>query len=214
MATRAVLARNGVETEVVYPRCCGMPLLEQGRIAEVADKRRTVAAALQDWIDKGYDIVALVPSCALMLKFEWPLILPDDATIKTLSKATYDISEYVVDIAKKEGLAPGMRPVPGGVTLHMACHARAQNMGQKAAEMLRLLPEADVEVIERCSGHGGSWGFKKENFEVALKVGRPAARQMNDAGKAYRHVGMPARRHASSRRASKSLAATGRNPNW
>ena len=79
---------------------------------------------------------------------------------KTLSKATYDISEYVVDIAKKEGLAPGMQPVPGGVTLHMACHARAQNMGQKAAEMLRLLPDPDVAVVERCSGHGGSWGFK------------------------------------------------------
>ncbi len=102
-----------------------------------------------------------------------------------MSKATYDISEYVVDIAKKEGLVAGMRPVPGGVTLHMACHARAQNMGQKAAEMLRLLPEADVAVVERCSGHGGSWGFKQEHFEVALKVGRPAARQMNDAGKAY-----------------------------
>ena len=105
--------------------------------------------------------------------------------MKTLSKATYDISEYVVDIAKKEGLAPGLQPVPGGVTLHMACHARAQNMGQKAAEMLRLLPEAEVEVIERCSGHGGSWGFKKEYFEVALKVGRPAARQVNEAGKAF-----------------------------
>jgi glycerol-3-phosphate dehydrogenase subunit C len=185
IATRAVLARNGVATEVVYPRCCGMPLLEQGRVAEVADNARTVAAAMQDWIAKGYDIVALVPSCALMLKFEWPLLLPDDAQVKTLATATYDISEYVVDIAKKEGLAPGMQPVPGGVTLHMACHARAQNMGQKAAEMLRLLPEPDVAVVERCSGHGGSWGFKQEFFDVALKVGRPAARQMNDAGKAF-----------------------------
>ena len=78
-----------------------------------------------------------------------------------------------------------MQPVPGGVTLHMACHARAQNMGQKAAEMLRLLPDADVAVVERCSGHGGSWGFKQAYFPVALKVGRPAARQMRDAGKAF-----------------------------
>jgi len=185
IATRAVLARNGVETEVVYPRCCGMPLLEQGRLAEVADNARTVAAAMQEWIAKGYDIIALVPSCALMLKFEWPLLLPDDAHVKTLSKATYDISEYVVGIAKKAGLAPGMQPVPGGVTLHMACHARAQNMGQKAAEMLRLLPEPDVAVVERCSGHGGSWGFKQEFFPVALKVGRPAVRQVNDSDKAF-----------------------------
>jgi glycerol-3-phosphate dehydrogenase subunit C len=66
----------------------------------------------------------------------------------------------------------------------MACHARAQNMGQKAAEMLRLVPQASVKVIERCSGHGGSWGFKQEFFEVGMKVGRPVARQaaQNGAG--------------------------------
>jgi glycerol-3-phosphate dehydrogenase subunit C len=185
LATRAVLARLGVETAVAYPHCCGMPLLEQGRLAEVADAARKVAGAMQDWIGKGYDVIALVPSCALMLKFEWPLVLPDDPQVQALSKATYDISEYVVDIARKEGLADGMQPSPGSVTLHMACHARAQNMGQKAAEMLRLLPEADVAVVERCSGHGGSWGFKQEHFETALKVGRPAARQVRDAGKAF-----------------------------
>ena len=58
-------------------------------------------------------------------------------------------------------------------------------MGQKAAEMLRLLPDAEVKVIERCSGHGGSWGFKKEHFEVALKVGRPVARQAAQNGDGF-----------------------------
>ena len=183
LATRAVLAKNGVETEVVYPRCCGMPLLEQGRIAEVAANAQVVAAELGGWIDKGYDIIALVPSCALMLKFEWPLILPGDPAVERLARATFDISEYVVDIARKEGLAPGLRPVAGGVTVHLACHARAQNMGQKAAELLRLLPETEVGVIERCSGHGGSWGFKQGHFETALKVGRPVARQAKESGK-------------------------------
>ena len=176
-ATRAVLARNGVETEVLYPRCCGMPQLEQGDLASVAASARRVAATLGPWIDKGYDIIALVPSCALMLKFEWPLIVPNAAAVKKLSKATFDVSEYIVDIARKEGLAPGLSPLDGGVTVQLACHARAQNMGQKAAEMLRLLPEADVAVIERCSGHGGSWGVLRENFETAVKVGRPVGRQ-------------------------------------
>ncbi|MBV9016972.1 MAG: glycerol-3-phosphate dehydrogenase, partial [Alphaproteobacteria bacterium] len=120
---------------------------------------------------------ALVPSCALMLKFEWPLIVPDDEAVRKLSRATFDIAEYVVDLARKEGLAPGLEPLGTPVTLHLACHARAQNMGQKAAEMLRLLPGAKVNVIERCSGHGGSWGVMKGNFETALKVGRPVMRQ-------------------------------------
>ena len=176
-ATRAVLARNGVETAVVYPRCCGMPQLEQGDLASVAASATQVAASLGPWIDKGYDIIALVPSCALMLKFEWPLIVPQDAAVAKLAKATFDVSEYIVDIARKEGLADGLSALEGGVTVQIACHARAQNMGQKAAEMLRLLPQADVAVIERCSGHGGSWGVLKGNFETALKVGRPVARQ-------------------------------------
>ena len=185
LAARAVLARNGVETEVIYPACCGMPQLEHGEIARAADAAKRVAGAFAAWIDKGYDVIALVPSCTLMLKFEWPLILPEDAQVKALSQASYDISEYVVDIAKKEGLAEGLGPLPGGVAVHIACHARAQNMGHKAAEMLRLVPEADVAVIERCSGHGGSWGIMKENFEVGLKVGRPVARQVAESGKAF-----------------------------
>jgi len=184
-AARAVLAQNGVATEVVYPRCCGMPHLERGDVARVADHAVTVADALLPYVAEGYDVIALVPSCALMLKFEWPLILPQDARIKTLADATYDVSEYVVDIARREGLAPGLSALPGGMAVHIACHSRAQNMGQKAAEMLKLIPEADLAVIERCSGHGGSWGIFKGNFQTALKVGRPVARQAIASGKAF-----------------------------
>jgi len=185
IAALAVLAKNGVESEIVYPACCGMPQLEQGDIERVADSARRISAALVPWIDEGHDVVALVPSCALMLKFEWPLILPEDAAIKRLSDATFDVAEYMVDIAKHEGLAPGLQPLDGGVAMHIACHARAQNMGQKATEMMRLIPNADLTVIERCSGHGGSWGILKGNFETALKIGRPVARQASDSGKTY-----------------------------
>ena len=185
VATQSVLARNGVETEVVYPRCCGMPQLEQGDIARVAEGARKTAADLRPWIDKGYDVVSLVPSCSLMLKFEWPLMEPDDENVKTLSRATFDASEYIVDISRKEGLADGLKPLPGGVTVHIPCHSRAQNMGQKSAEMLKLLPDTEIKVIERCSGHGGSWGVMKENFEVALKVGMPVARQARQKKTAF-----------------------------
>jgi glycerol-3-phosphate dehydrogenase subunit C len=185
MAARAVLARNGVETEVVYPECCGMPQLEGGDLERVANKARKVAAALSDWIDKGWDVVALIPSCALMLKFEWPLIEPEDAAVRKLAQATFDVSEYVVNIARKEGLAEGLKPLDGKISAHVACHARAQNMGQKGVEMLRLIPGAQVGVIERCSGHGGAWGVKKGNFETALRVGKPVARQVAESGASY-----------------------------
>lgn len=184
-AALSVLAKNGVETEVSYPGCCGMPQLEQGDLARVADQARTIAAKLRPYIEQKKDIVAVVPSCALMMKFEWPLIVPDDENVQALARATYDITEYIVDIAGKEGMAAGLAPLPGGVALHLACHARAQNMGPKGAEMLRLIPETDITVVERCSGHGGSWGIKKDNFEVATKFARQTVRKAANADKLY-----------------------------
>ena len=126
-------------------------------------------------IDAGYDIVPLTTSCALMLKFEWPLLVPGNPAVEKLSKATFDLSEYVVDLSKRHGLVP-IAAMPSGIAVHFACHARAQNMGAKAVEMLKLIPEAKPQVVERCSGHGGKWGIFKENFETAIKIGKPAAR--------------------------------------
>ena len=185
VAAQAVLAHQGVETRAVYPGCCGMPHLEHGNLDDVAAKAAKIAAAMAPHLDEGFDIVALTPSCALMLKFEWPLLVPDNPAIKRLAQATFDLSEYVVDLAKRHGLAPGLQTLPGGVSMHLACHARAQNMGPKGAEMLRLIPGTKVQVIERCSGHGGSWGVMKGNFEVALKVGKPAAKLAKEGGKAF-----------------------------
>ena len=67
-------------------------------------------------IDEGYDIVALTASCGLMLKFEWALICPDNPDVKRVAEHAFDIDEYVVDVAKKEGLPGGMLPLPEGVT--------------------------------------------------------------------------------------------------
>ncbi len=176
MAARAVLNHIGVETKVSYPGCCGMPFLEQAKLDRVAANAVKVSKELCKLIDEGYDIVALTASCGLMLKFEWPLIVPDNADVKRLSEHTFDIDEYVVDVAKKHGLPDGMKPLPEGVTVHLACHARAQNMGPKAAEMLRMIPDTPVDVIERCSGHGGTFGVVKPTHEIAVKVGRPVFR--------------------------------------
>jgi glycerol-3-phosphate dehydrogenase subunit C len=79
-------------------------------------------------------------------------------------------------------LAQGLTPVEGGITLHHACHARAQNMGAKSAEMLRLIPDTRVELVERCSGHGGTFGVMKSTAPVARRVGRPAAKQVAAKG--------------------------------
>ncbi len=178
MAARDVLNHLGVETIATYPGCCGMPFLEQAKLEKVADSAAKVSKELVKLIDEGYEIVALTASCGLMLKFEWALICPDNANVKKLAEHVWDIDEYVVDVMKKDGTLP-MTPLPEGVTVHLACHARAQNMGPKAAEMLKLIPDTPVDVIERCSGHGGTFGVVKPTHDVAVKVGRPVFRAAN-----------------------------------
>ncbi len=185
MDARAVLNHIGVETKVAYPGCCGMPFLEQAELERVAVNARKVSAELVKLIDQGYDIVALTASCGLMLKFEWALIVPDDENVKRVAEHTYDIDEYVVDVARKDGLPPGLTALPEGVTVHLACHARAQNMGPKAAEMLKMIPETPVDVIERCSGHGGTFGVVKPTHDVAVKVGRPVYRAANTQARGH-----------------------------
>jgi len=182
VAAQAVLAKQGVETRLAYPECCGMPKLEAGDLAAVAASAERVAAELAPLVDQGWDIVTLTASCGLMLKFEWPLILPENAAVRRLAEATRDISQYVVELSKANGLAPGLTAPAGGITLHHACHARAQNMGAVSAQMLRLIPDAKVDLVERCSGHGGTFGVMKPTHALAVKVGKPAARQVAQKG--------------------------------
>ena len=104
---------------------------------------------------------------------------------KKLSKNISDIDEYIVDISVKEGLAKGIQEIDGGVTVHHACHARAQNMGNKARDMLKLIPNIKIDVVERCAGHGGTFGVMKATHNLALNVGGPTARQIKNKNNKY-----------------------------
>ncbi len=185
IATLKVLKKNGVEVQEAYAGCCGMPFLEQADLQKVVEQAKKVSTDLLKWVDKGYQVVTLTASCGLMLKFEWPLLLPEDKNIKRLSKNISDIDEYIVDISNKEGLAEGIHEIDGGVTIHHACHARAQNMGNKARDMLKLIPNIKIDVVERCAGHGGTFGVMKETHNLAVKVGRPTARQIKKKNNKY-----------------------------
>ncbi len=209
-----VLAHHGVDVEILYDECCGMPQLEGGELAVVSQKAQRVASRLEPWIDRGYAVVAPVPSCSLMFKKEWALLVPEDKTVAKLAKASYDLSEYIVALAKaqarthtthaaadavspsadavfltsppeEEAPSPSEEPLSFSprVALHISCHSRAQNMGRKAEELLRLIPGIRLKVVERCSGHGGSWGIMKENWQTGMRVGRLNFQQMNDEGR-------------------------------
>ena len=185
VAELKVLKKNGVEVQEAYPGCCGMPFLEQADLPKVVEQAKKVSKNLLEWVDKGYQVITLTASCGLMLKFEWPLLLPDNQEVKRLSKNTKDIDEYIVDISTKEGLVEGLQEIDGGVTVHHACHARAQNMGIKARDMLKLIPNIKIDVVEKCAGHGGTFGVMKETHNLALKVGKSASRQITNKNNKY-----------------------------
>jgi glycerol-3-phosphate dehydrogenase subunit C len=185
VAALKVLKKNGVEVQEAYPGCCGMPFLEQADLPKVVEQAKKVSKNLLEWVDKGYQVITLTASCGLMLKFEWPLLLPDNQEVKRLSKNTKDIDEYIVDISTKEGLVEGLQEIDGGVTVHHACHARAQNMGIKARDMLKLIPNIKIDVVEKCAGHGGTFGVMKETHNLALKVGKSASRQITNKNNKY-----------------------------
>ena len=185
IAALKVLKKNGVEVQEAYPGCCGMPFLEQADLKKVVNQAQKVSKHLLKWVDKGYKVITLTASCGLMLKFEWPLLMPKNEDVIRLSKNTSDIDEYIVDISNKEGLAEGIQEIDGGVTVHHACHARAQNMGNKARDMLKLIPNIKIDIVERCAGHGGTFGVMKETYNLALKVGKPTARQIKNKNNKY-----------------------------
>ena len=160
--------------------CCGMPKLELGDLESVAALKEKNIPALAKLAREGYAILAPIPSCGLMFKQELPLMFPDDADVKAVQDAMFDPFEYFVLRAKDGLLKTDFKAELGNVSYHIACHLRVQNVGQKTREMLQMVPGTSVNTVERCSGHAGTWGVKKEYHEVAMKIGRPVFRQMGE----------------------------------
>ncbi len=158
--------------------CCGMPKLELGDLQAVAASKEKNIPALAKLAREGYAIVTPIPSCTLMFKQELPLMFPDDPDVKAVQEAMFDPFEYLVARQKDGLLKTDFKAPLGKVSYHIPCHSRVQNVGQKTREALELVPGTTVNTVERCSGHSGTWGCKKEFHQMAMKIGKPVFRQM------------------------------------
>jgi glycerol-3-phosphate dehydrogenase subunit C len=158
--------------------CCGMPKLELGDLASVARLKETNIPVLAKLAREGYAILSAVPSCTLMFKQELPLLFADDADVTAVQEAMFDPFEYLVMRNRDGLLRTDFKKPLGRVSYHIPCHLRVQNMGQKTRELLELVPQTEVNTIERCAGHDGTWGVKTEFFADSMKIGRPVFRQM------------------------------------
>ena len=73
----------------------------------------------------------------------------------------------------------------GKIAYHVPCHQRVQNIGPKTRDILRLIPNTTLEMIERCSGHDGTYGVKSATYEAARKIGKPVVERMKKADAAH-----------------------------
>jgi glycerol-3-phosphate dehydrogenase subunit C len=165
--------------------CCGMPKLELGDLESVKENKDKNIPKLAKLAREGYAIVTPIPSCTLMFKQELPLMFPDDADVQVVKDAMWDPFEYFIARSKDGLLNQDFKEELGHVSYHVACHSRVQNVGQKTAEALKLIPGTEVNVVERCSGHSGTWGVKKEFHAMAMKIGRPVFRSMAEESPNY-----------------------------
>ena len=174
-----ILEHNAIPTVLAEKEaCCGMPKLEIGDLEAVERLKNINIPQLARLAREGYAIVTAIPSCTLMYKQELPLMFPDDEDVQIVKEAMWDPFEYLVARNKDGLLRNDFKRALGTVSYHVPCHGRVQNVGRKTEELLKLLPETKVHTVERCSGHSGIWGTRKEFHGVAMKIGKPVFKNM------------------------------------
>ncbi len=175
-----VYQHNNIHMDIVpKEKCCGMPKLELGDLDSVNALKEANIPALAALVDQGYDLIAPIPSCVLMYKQELPLLYPDDADVLKVKKAFYDPFEYLWLRHKGGALNTEFPEALGNISYQVACHLRVQNIGNKTRDILNLVHETEVNAIERCSGHDGTYAVKTETHAKSVKISRPVVRKVD-----------------------------------
>ncbi len=175
-----VLARNGVAMQIAGASCCGMPAIDAGDVAFAQEQARRNVEELYPLVEQGLPIVVINPSCSLMLRREYPQLLapPGDAALyekaKAVSEHTADVCEFVFGLHRAKKFDRGFRSSPTAIAYHVPCHLKPQNIGIRARDLMKLLPECKIRVVSECCGHDGTWAMKAEHYDDSIKTGRRA----------------------------------------
>jgi glycerol-3-phosphate dehydrogenase subunit C len=181
----SILEHNEIPHVVVDAVCCGMPKLELGDFESVRRLKEANTPRLAALAAEGYALLTPVPSCTLMLKSVLPLLFPEDAEVRAVCAAMVDPFEYLVRRDKDGLLKKDFKIALGKVSYHVPCHSRVQNIGQKTREVIEWVPGTTTHTVERCAGHDGTWGVKREFYAASMKIGRPLFRQMAEGAPDY-----------------------------
>ena len=108
-------------------------------------------------------------------------MFPDDADVIKVRDAMYDPFEYLMARHRDGLLKTEFKKSLGKVSYQVPCHLRVQNIGLKTRDVLQLVPDTEVQAIERCSGHDGTYAVKKEFHDVSRKIARPVETKVKKA---------------------------------
>lgn len=178
----AVLNHNGIPYEIVEKEsCCGMPKFELGDLDSVEKHKNANIPVLDRYAREGYAILSAIPSCTLMFKQELPHLFPQEEAVKRVQDAMWDPFEYLIARHKDGLLKTDFQQALGKVSYHIPCHGRVQNIGRKTEEMFKLIGktvQVQLNTVERCSGHAGTYGVKTAHHLDALKIGKVVFKNM------------------------------------
>ena len=173
--TVALLEHNGISVEVPKKQdCCGLPLQSNGLFDDARGYVHRLAARLAPYAREGIDIVGTSTSCTLMLKREALEILgmSDDPDLQVVSGRVFDICEYLLAMHDRGELKTDFKPISETVTYHAPCQQQGHGVGKPAMDLLALIPELrTVESRASCCGVAGTYGLKREKYDIAQKVG-------------------------------------------
>jgi glycerol-3-phosphate dehydrogenase subunit C len=179
----AVLEHNGFRVAVPRQDCCGLPLQSNGNFDAARKYVRRLARALAPHARAGVPIVTNSTSCGLMLKREAREILElEDEEVRVVGEHTYDLCEFLLDLHDRGELRTDFQPLPLTVPYHAPCQQRGHGIGKPALDLLALVPELrPIEVDADCCGIAGTYGLKREKYEISMKVGEDVFRQVTEA---------------------------------
>ena len=185
-----VYEHNGVECSLPPgTKCCGAPWLHSGHVDEFVKAAHHNVAALAAEVRAGRDVIVAQPTCAYVIKRDYPLYAKG-ADADLVASHTFDPAEYLMrrhrdadDPFTLRDEFPGREDgaVPDEVTYHVACHLQAQNAGLRSRDLLKVAG-VKCAIVQRCSGIDGTWGYRAENYELARKVAAPLGREVEAAG--------------------------------
>ncbi len=175
-----VYNRNGIGVIVPEQGCCGVPALANGRIDQARKTAEKTLEQLKPYTDQGYAVITACTSCGLALKDEWHRVL-NLPRAKDFANSVYDASEYLMLLEQKGELNQDLGPIQKSFGYHEPCHLKAQGIGKPSVQLLRKIPELEVNELDAgCCGMAGTYGFKKENYERSLTIGDELFRKIDN----------------------------------